>query len=153
MQFISKLSAPPKFQEFEKYPYLGSFCMDNDNFLHGFTRYGALDFEKLLVDKLVHIEKDEDGEVIPLTPFKPDGDKTNHGVSQYGQHNEKNKLHGIGRKIKVQPHGNMIQIMEGQFKDNVLDGFARCITITWGGGMSHTVGFHKDGRNHGYGRV
>jgi len=68
------------------------------------------------------------------------------------------KLNGLGRKIKLNQVSapNCVSyfneeksfIIEGQFKDDVLDGFGR-VTFK---DQVHSIGFHRDFFLHGYGK-
>jgi hypothetical protein len=56
------------------------------------------------------------------------------------------KLHGLGRKIELGKASGILQ--EGQFRNNELNGFGRCISSD----STMAIGFFKNGLLHGFAR-
>jgi hypothetical protein len=55
--------------------------------------YGQLNFVLLAKDGLINLRKDKNGKCIPITSY------VKNNELRHGQLNDKDELHGIGRKI------------------------------------------------------
>jgi len=66
-----------------------------------------------------------------------------------GQHNNEGKLNGLGRRIWVSSIG-LATIWEGQFKDDRLEGFGRCMKVKVNGKFNCKLGYYKEGWCTGY---
>ena len=58
----------------------------------------------------------------------------------------RNQLHGLGLKFKYNRDIKLLEIWQGQFKNNMLDGFGRKMSIYYRGEAAETatyIGFFK----------
>ena len=100
---------------------------------------------------MVSFYRDIDNNLMPLTEHKFVNPVERESRIQFGQHSADNQLDGVGRIFWSKMHLEIIH--EGQFKDNVLDGFGRCISFNKNGEFSMYIGYWKDGKQHGYGQA
>ena len=73
--------------------------------VQAFDKLGKLNYQKLIKKKMLEYKKDSDGKVVPVTMSKRI-DNMHGRTMQYGQHNEKNELNGVGRRIWVSSWSN-----------------------------------------------
>ena len=109
-----------------------------------YPQFGVLNFMQLTKDKIVTIARDKEDEcMIPLTKVVVTNTESEK-VVQYGQHNDKGQLVGLGRRIKISTNGQ--DIWEGQFKGNKQHGFGRWM-IHRARGYGQKMGIWKQGKD------
>ena len=91
--------------------------------------------------------EDEDGERFE----KSEDDYYRQATITFGQTNGSGELNGIGRKIMFWSGG--AGIWEGQFKEDLLDGFGRGIVVYRKGMFSSYIGYWKENDYHGHGKM
>lgn len=69
---------------------------------------------------------------------------------EYGQLNKNKKMNGLCRRMLIYCYGGGV-LWEGQFKDGMLNGFARQIEVYNDGNYNSYMGYWQDSRYHGYG--
>ena len=69
-------------------------------------------------------------------------------VVQFGQHDSKNRLLGLGMRIRIWSHA--ADVWEGQFKKNELHGFGRWTSVFQDGQYDCQVGYWRNGWRHGW---
>ena len=110
-------------------------------------KLGMLNFSKLIEDDHLSVQRGEAGKIIPYSMHVLNDNE--HQIEiLYGQI-IKNNVNGIGRKVSLLACGDVL-INEGQFKNNLLDGFGRFIVIKVSGKYDATIGFWHEGAQHGY---
>ena len=97
---------------------------------------------KYIKDGLLFLETDEDGSYLPIREGIKGCNHENHMYIKSGQVDSDQNMNGIGRVI----FQNMIH--SGQFKENKMHGFGRCI---YKDGRCH-IGYYKDDERNGYGK-
>ena len=91
--------------------------------------------------------KRKDGKIVPLTTVIDHLEKNQAFVITQGQHDVHERLHGIGRRIRVWSEVG-IDIWEGQWKRDELQGLGRWINFQWPGDFGIYIGGWDDSMMH-----
>ena len=149
--FARALNPVPSFKEFDDFVQTSEKAkVSVDKHLPGLYDYHRLlNFAELTADSLINVDRDK--ETTEITPIitKVAYDSQYGRSIQIGQHNKENKLHGLGRRIWVSSIG-LATIWEGQFKEDRLEGFGRCMKVQIGGKFNCKLGYYKEGWCRGY---
>lgn len=119
-----------------------------------YEKFGCINYDLLVRDKLITVKRDEDGKIIPKTQFKyqHELDYKEFSIGQLKEDGNKMILDGIGRKIRIwTKYGGGI-VQEGQFTDGELNGFGRWTICQYDDTHDCYIGWWKEGQRHGYGR-
>ena len=120
--------------------------------MKGLSECEYLNFEKLLTDGIVKLQRDGETQKPEPVITQISLDVKKSRIVQFGQHNKEDQLHGVGRRIQISDWGYGA-IWEGQFENDEINGFARFIRITKHTGTYVYIGNWKNGKYHGYGRI
>jgi hypothetical protein len=116
-----------------------------------FGKFGDLNFKKMIKDKLVKMSnhKKRNVEILPVSEHI-NTDKKGIKIIQYGQHDKKNRLHGVGRKILINRKGGGL-VWEGQFHKGKLHNFARLMSCSANQEYECYIGRWVNSMHHGFG--